>query len=119
MGEHGTKDTPKVETSHKQFSLHIRQSQILLYETPRVGADTDVVAEIARIQGRTEGKDHRGPRDPNGGGIEVSVVLTLVAFVCSCFVAIICHGRTRLRAAVEDELIVIIQRAAFSFRLSC
>lgn len=83
VGEHGPKDAPKVETSHKQFALDIRQSQIGLDETSRMGADTNVVAEIARIQGRAEGKDYRGFRDLHGGGIEVSVVLPLVAFVGS------------------------------------
>ena len=58
----GSEDAPEVEAPDKEFPLDVRQAHVVLDETPRIGADTDVVSEVARVQGGAQGKDLRRSR---------------------------------------------------------
>ena len=57
MGKQGAEDTPEIETSNEEFLLNVRQAHVPLNQASGIGTDSNIIAQVARVDGCTHGKD--------------------------------------------------------------
>jgi hypothetical protein len=72
---------PKIETADKEFSLYVGQFQISLDQSSSIRRNTNIISQVARINGGTEGKDVGGSRNLERRITEITVVLSFMGLV--------------------------------------